>query len=161
MGSSSSTRGLDISIASEHCKSSSTSWADLNSPGPAYGCPGSASASPGRHSIPSGRHIYAPADICGPGVNSGTPSAGIYVFRPEYTSLGQIITISAYSGRILQVLGHVAASWLTWAGAAQSRCEPGRLPSGGPAAPSSRPAHPGFPAAVFQLGLFPVSAMGL
>jgi hypothetical protein len=129
--------------------------------------PGLTSTRPGRHmAVPDlHRHLrsgtrFHPADICGPGVDSGTPSAGIYVFRPEYTSLGQIITILAYSGRILQVLGHVAAAWPTWAGAAQSRCGPGRLPPGGLAPPSSRPAHPDFPAAVFWLGPFPVSAMG-
>jgi hypothetical protein len=101
--------------------------------GPAYLCPS--------------RHIYVPTDICRTGVDSDISLAGIYDFWSELTSSSWIILISAYSGRILQVLGRTAASQPTWASAAQSRCSPGRLPPGGPAPPSSRPAHPGLPAA--------------
>jgi hypothetical protein len=107
MGSSSSTRGLDISTASDHCRSSSASRADINLPGPAFGCPGSTSASPGRHSASSGWHIYVPANICGARVDSGIPPAGIYVFWPEYTSAGRHIAILAFLGRIKLVLGRI------------------------------------------------------
>jgi hypothetical protein len=101
--------------------------------GPAYLCPS--------------RHIYVPADICGTGVDSDISLAGIYGFWSELTSSGCIIPISAYSGRILQVLGRAAASRPTWASAAQSQCGPGHLPPGGPAPLSSWPAHPDLPAA--------------
>jgi hypothetical protein len=40
-----------------------------------------------------------------------------------------------------------AQSRPTWAGTAEARRGPGRLPPGGPAPPSSRPAHPGLPVA--------------
>jgi hypothetical protein len=75
MGSSSSARGLDISIAFEHYRSSSASRADVNSPGPAYGCPGSASALPSRHILPRAGIQLPLADIGG--------------FRPAYKCSGQ------------------------------------------------------------------------
>jgi hypothetical protein len=81
----------------------------------------------------------------GPGSTLALPRPA-YVFRPEYTSSGRIIPILAYSGRILQVLGHAAASRLTWASAAQSRHGPRCLPPGGLASPSSWPAHLSLPA---------------
>jgi hypothetical protein len=75
MGYSSLARGLDISTASEHYRSSSASRADINSPGPAYGCPGSTSALPGQHIHP----------------RAGTqlPRAGIYMSRPAYLCPGR------------------------------------------------------------------------
>jgi hypothetical protein len=111
MGSSSFARGLDISTAFEHCRSSSTSRADLNSPGPAYGCPGSTSASPGRHSISSGRHIYAPASIfmsrpayVGPGSTPAFP-------RLAFMFSGWNIHLRASIWRFWPFLAGISSSW--------------------------------------------------
>jgi hypothetical protein len=73
MKSSSSARGLDISIASEHFRSSLASRADINSPGPAFGCPGSTSTFSGQHILP----------------RAGTrlPRASIFMSRPTYAGL--------------------------------------------------------------------------
>jgi hypothetical protein len=66
-------------------------WAGIFFLGPAYLCPS--------------QHIYVPADICGAGVDSDISLAGIYSFWPELTSACRIISISAYSGQNMQVLG--------------------------------------------------------
>jgi hypothetical protein len=147
MGSSSSAQRLDISIASEHCRSSSTSRADLNSPGPAYGCSGSTPASLGRHSAFSGRHIYVPADICGAGSTPTFP-------RPAYMFSGRIIRQRSGIYQIWPSLAgiHVcwagiAIFWPAWASISKIRRWPGHLRPGGLASASSRPAHPRLPAA--------------
>jgi hypothetical protein len=111
--------GLNISTASEHCRSSSASRADINSPRPAYGCPGSTSASPdrrstssgqhilcpGRHILCPGRHIYVPANICGARVDSGTSLANICVFWLAFPFVGRHRQVLAFSGRDTKVLG--------------------------------------------------------
>jgi hypothetical protein len=149
---SSSARGLDISIASEHCRSSSASRADIKLPGPAYGCPKSTSASPGRHSASSGWHICLPA--------------GIYVSRPTYVGPGSTPTLLgrhiSFSGQnihlwadtyrfrptlagVFRIWAGTAKSRLAWASAVGARCRAGSFQPDGLAPSSSWPAHPGLP----------------
>jgi hypothetical protein len=96
--------GLDISITSKHFRSSSSSWADLNSPGPAFDCPGSTPAFPCRHSASSGQHIYASADI--------------FMSRPTLVGPGSTTTLPgrhiSFSGRYSRIRAGISQPALLW-----------------------------------------------
>jgi hypothetical protein len=54
-----------------------------------------------------GRHIYVPADICGPGVDSGTSRPAYSFFWPVFTPPGRHIVILSFLGRSKLVLSRV------------------------------------------------------
>jgi hypothetical protein len=143
MGPSLFARGLDISIASKHFRSSSASRADINSPGPTFGCPGSTSTFLGRHILPWAGTRFPRAGIggsrptyVGPG---STPAllgrhisllgqnsrlqAGIYLFRPLLARTCGSWAGSGFSGAFSAFLAGFGSPGLDW----QSRL--GRRPA--------------------------------
>jgi hypothetical protein len=130
MGFSSSVRGLDISTASEHLRSSSASRADINSPGPAFGRPGSTSTFLGRHILPqagtrlpwAGLYVSWPAYLCpgrhwwGQGLLRLFPGrhvsflAGFPALGPTYSNFGPFWPEHASSGPVLASLAGICKS---------------------------------------------------
>jgi hypothetical protein len=103
--------GLDISTASEHCRSSSASRADSNSPGPAFGRPGSTSTFLGRYILPR--------------VGTRLPRAGIFMSRPTYLGPGSTPALPRltyiFSDRNICLRAEIYQFWHFLAGISQSR----------------------------------------
>jgi hypothetical protein len=100
---------------------------------PAYLCLGRHMWVQGRLRRSPGRHITSPA--------------GIHIFWPEFTFLGRIMSKPALPWPASADLGPTQQSRPAWARTVEAWYRPGRRHPGGPASPSSRPAHPGLPEA--------------
>jgi hypothetical protein len=104
-------------------------WAGIFFPGLALGFPGLALEGPGRH-------IYVLADICGAGVDSGTPRPAYIFFWPIFSPAGRHKAIPSFLVQNMQFMGRLISN----------PALPRESSSGGPAPPSFRLAHPGLSA---------------